>query len=106
MSTDNEVCSICEQHPEDILMLECTHDLCVNCAAEIYAKVSKKTSIFVCEICLAQTVLDRETIQCLESAALSLRRQQRPPQNMPVASIPALPPAPPRNKHGFCTEHK
>lgn len=27
-------CSKCQKVPEDILMLSCTHDLCLNCAAE------------------------------------------------------------------------
>ena len=29
-----EKCSICHSIPEDILMLSCNHDLCLNCAAE------------------------------------------------------------------------
>lgn len=67
---DSEICSICEQHPEDILMLECAHDLCVACAAEIYAKGmsgsgKKSSQAFTCEICLTQTTLDKDSVQCL-----------------------------------------
>jgi hypothetical protein len=91
MTTANDICAVCEQHPEDILMLECTHDLCVGCAAEIFSKANRKSSVFVCEICLAQTVLDRETVECLESAVKEIRKQtpkhtHNRSNNMPVAS--------------------
>jgi hypothetical protein len=106
MTTANDICAVCEQHPEDILMLECTHDLCVGCAAEIFSKANRKSSVFVCEICLAQTVLDRETVECLESAVKDMRKQtpkhtHNRSNNMPVASnntgpVASLPPIPPK----------
>jgi hypothetical protein len=76
-NNDNEICSICEQHPEDILMLECAHDLCVSCAAEIYSKGNKKSAIFTCEICLAQTILDKNSIHCLENSLQHMKGKTR-----------------------------
>lgn len=38
-------CSRCKKIPEDILMLSCTHDLCLQCAAERLSVELKKKKI-------------------------------------------------------------
>lgn len=37
-----EKCSKCGSFPEDILMLACSHDLCLNCAAKTLQKSENK----------------------------------------------------------------
>ncbi len=39
-----EKCSKCSCFPEDILMLACSHDLCLNCAAKTLQKSENKFS--------------------------------------------------------------
>jgi hypothetical protein len=39
MDSNFENCSICKINPEDILMVECGHDLCVRCASYVYKKL-------------------------------------------------------------------
>lgn len=63
---NDEVCSVCEAEPEDILILSCRHNLCLDCATEVY-NLNTKDDQIVCEICLAQTKLDEDTIVCLRS---------------------------------------
>jgi hypothetical protein len=38
---DNEECVICHQYNEQMLMLQCVHDPCINCAAIHYAEEFK-----------------------------------------------------------------
>lgn len=52
-----DTCSICERRPEDLLVLLCQHNLCVNCATEIY-HLNEAANPFICEICLSETPLD------------------------------------------------
>ncbi len=33
----NDVCQVCKQTNDDMLMLTCVHNPCVNCAASAYA---------------------------------------------------------------------
>ena len=37
-----QACTKCHSLPEDILMLACSHDLCLNCAADRLAFEMKK----------------------------------------------------------------
>lgn len=39
---DPQTCTKCNSLPEDILMLACSHDLCLNCAADRLAFEMKK----------------------------------------------------------------
>ena len=39
---DPQTCTKCNTLPEDILMLACSHDLCLNCAADRLAFEMKK----------------------------------------------------------------
>lgn len=39
---DPQSCTKCSCFPEDILMLACSHDLCLNCAADRLAFEMKK----------------------------------------------------------------
>lgn len=36
LADEPEKCAKCGQYPEDILMLSCNHDLCLNCAAVVF----------------------------------------------------------------------
>lgn len=48
-SMDPQSCSQCNEMPEDILMLACSHDLCLNCAADRLAfemKRKKNPNVF------------------------------------------------------------
>ncbi len=38
-------CSRCKKIPEDILMLSCAHDLCLQCAADRLAVELKKKKV-------------------------------------------------------------
>lgn len=35
----NDVCQVCKQSHDDMLMLSCVHNPCVNCAASAYAEI-------------------------------------------------------------------
>ena len=35
----NDVCQVCKQSNDDMLMLSCVHNPCVNCAASAYAEI-------------------------------------------------------------------
>lgn len=39
-----EKCSKCGNFPEDILMLACSHDLCLLCAAKVFQKSDSRYS--------------------------------------------------------------
>lgn len=39
---DDVCCAKCGNRPEDVLILTCDHNLCLNCAAENLAKGQKK----------------------------------------------------------------
>lgn len=39
---DPQSCTKCNNLPEDILMLACSHDLCLNCASDRLAFEMKK----------------------------------------------------------------
>ena len=34
----NDNCSICKKSSDQMLMLSCVHDLCINCAASSFAE--------------------------------------------------------------------
>lgn len=66
---DPQTCTKCSCLPEDILMLACSHDLCLNCAADRLAfemKKTKKANSIVCEFCYERTPLDAESVSELE----------------------------------------
>lgn len=58
----NDVCQVCKQTNDDMLMLSCVHNPCVNCAASAYAEIVHIKNgnpnvkllliqVYVCEIC-------------------------------------------------------
>ncbi|CAD8095977.1 unnamed protein product [Paramecium sonneborni] len=61
-------CSKCLKVPDDILMLTCSHDLCLICAARSFSQQQTKRSkkFFVCDICSSNTELDANSIYELE----------------------------------------
>lgn len=47
---DPQTCTKCNNLPEDILMLACSHDLCLNCASDRLAfelKKKKPATVFI-----------------------------------------------------------
>jgi hypothetical protein len=41
---DPQCCAKCKDFPEDILMLSCSHDLCLPCAAQRFGVEYRKNS--------------------------------------------------------------
>lgn len=74
---DPQACTKCGCMPEDILMLACSHDLCLNCASDRLAFEMKKnknanvsstfTQAIVCQECHQKTPLDTESINVLKN---------------------------------------
>jgi tripartite motif-containing protein 63 len=92
-ASPHDSCAICSKEPEDMLLLECAHNLCLDCATELFAAAPHHT--LQCEICFVQTGLDEETVACLSSLA---QQAHHPP-------YPA-PPLPPKELRGLqCVEH-
>lgn len=75
MSSEPQSCTKCGSLPEDILMLACSHDLCLDCAAERLALESKKKTAtgITCEFCNERTQLDADSIYELEKIMLDLQ---------------------------------
>ena len=90
MNEQTDQCAICSQQPEDMLILSCAHNLCLPCATELYA-ASSHPSLLQCEICLAATPLDSDTVNCL--AALAVPQSSPPPTPPPEAKVPKPPKA-------------
>ncbi len=63
--SDIVLCAKCNDNPEDILILTCEHNLCLNCAANnLHEQEQKQRNSFstvVCDICRSATVLDPES---------------------------------------------
>ncbi|CAD8114474.1 unnamed protein product [Paramecium sonneborni] len=72
-------CSKCQKVPDDILMLTCTHDLCLDCAAKSFStqQTKKKKKFFVCDACQSNTELDSNSIYELEKIHLAISYQDR-----------------------------
>ncbi|CAD8096258.1 unnamed protein product [Paramecium sonneborni] len=72
-------CSRCLKVPDDILMLTCSHDLCLLCAAKSFSQQQPKRSkkFFVCDICSSNTELDANSVYELEKLHLTTALQDR-----------------------------
>ncbi|CAK59010.1 unnamed protein product (macronuclear) [Paramecium tetraurelia] len=72
-------CSKCSKVPDDILMLTCSHDLCLLCAAKSFSMQQPKRSkkFFVCDICSSNTELDANSVYELEKLHLTNAIQDR-----------------------------
>ncbi|CAD8195008.1 unnamed protein product [Paramecium octaurelia] len=72
-------CSKCLNVPDDILMLTCSHDLCLLCAAKSFSQQPSKRSkkFFVCDICSSNTELDANSVYELEKLHLTTALQDR-----------------------------
>jgi len=82
-------CFKCGKTPEDILILNCSHNLCLDCAAERisnYSQISNTNlQTLVCETCETPTILDPPTANTL------IPRMRKSPQN-PTKSIRRISP--------------
>lgn len=84
---DPQACTKCGCMPEDILMLACNHDLCLNCASDRLAfemKKNKNTNVtptymqvIVCQECHEKTPLDAESINVLKNLIKPTASQPR-----------------------------
>ncbi|CAD8147852.1 unnamed protein product [Paramecium pentaurelia] len=72
-------CSYCQKVPDDILMLTCNHDLCLDCAAKSFSiqQAKKNKKFFVCDICQLKTELDSNSVYELEKIHLAQTLQDR-----------------------------
>ncbi|EGR34213.1 hypothetical protein IMG5_020770, partial [Ichthyophthirius multifiliis] len=61
-------CNNCRQLPEDILMLQCRHDLCLNCASLIFTSenINPDSKIITCLTCGKCTQLEKQTVYQLQ----------------------------------------
>ncbi|KRX06085.1 hypothetical protein PPERSA_09697 [Pseudocohnilembus persalinus] len=72
-------CSLCENFPDDILMLACNHDLCLQCAASSYYQEHDqqfKQNYLTCTICKEITHLDHSSVYELEKIAIDINQSQ------------------------------
>lgn len=78
MSDDQlEFCGRCRQYPENILMLSCSHDLCLDCAAQVFdspenSQAREKSGI-QCPQCRQVTQLDQSSIYELEKILIEMK---------------------------------
>jgi Zinc finger, C3HC4 type (RING finger) len=64
------LCSGCATYPEDVLMLTCSHDLCLQCSAKVLKDTktsSHRRDLIICKICSEATVLDEASVAELET---------------------------------------
>lgn len=105
--SDEEIlpCVMCEQHHEQMLMLTCMHDPCINCAAVHYCSTQPNTSqVYVCAKCGEYTELDSSSVAELQRVyhllKVSLSHKHRGRRDMiivaatQVAPIVAIIPVP------------
>lgn len=74
--SDEEIlpCVMCDQHHEQMLMLTCMHDPCINCAAVHYCSTQPNTSqvakhstqVYICAKCGEYTELDSSSVTELQ----------------------------------------
>ena len=78
----NDTCQLCKQQNDQMLMLACDHDPCINCAASAYAELvhiknddpnvhSLSIKVYICEVCGESTTLDRTTVAELSNLSKS-----------------------------------
>ncbi|KRX08380.1 hypothetical protein PPERSA_03374 [Pseudocohnilembus persalinus] len=81
-SVDQLECSKCGQYVEQVLALQCNHNLCLNCAAKSLSNDSKlsssgqQLSSLKCEICGVLTLLDPNSAQVLSEIRQNENLQQ------------------------------
>ena len=72
---DDLLCSQCNCKTDQVLMLSCEHNLCLNCAAKYLSKDNEQqnynnTQFVICEICGSRTEVDSETSRNILSSVL------------------------------------
>ncbi|EAR90990.2 B-box zinc finger protein (macronuclear) [Tetrahymena thermophila SB210] len=72
-------CTNCKQIPDDILMLSCDHDLCLNCAAIIFVSENLQTDsrLLTCLECGQSTELDQSSVFELQRINVELQIQKK-----------------------------
>jgi hypothetical protein len=78
-------CVICGQQHEQMLMLSCVHDPCINCAAIHYVEneprnskvTSSSTQIYHCAKCDQETELDSSSVQELQRVYNALKGRRK-----------------------------
>ena len=74
-SYEELLCSQCNCRTDQVLMLSCEHNLCLNCAAKYLSKDNDQrnnnnTQFVICEICGSRTEVDSETSRNILSSVL------------------------------------
>ena len=78
----SDTCQLCKQSNDQMLMLACDHDPCINCAASAYAELvhiknndpnvmNYLIKVYICEVCGESTQLDRSTVAELTNLSKS-----------------------------------
>ncbi|KAL4500547.1 hypothetical protein ABPG72_002971 [Tetrahymena utriculariae] len=66
-----DFCYECKKQPDNLLSLQCGHDLCLSCSSLQYYKFSFQKKNFTCQICGKVTPLDHSSIYELEKLIIS-----------------------------------
>jgi hypothetical protein len=61
---EQESCSYCQLVPEEILTMDCGHEICLTCARA--DAIFKGKPALVCRVCQARTLLPPETVSRLD----------------------------------------
>lgn len=62
---DSLECCKCGQQVEQILAMQCDHNLCLGCASKVVHKWQSITQAFICELCACPTQLDPTAVSVL-----------------------------------------
>ena len=78
---DDVCCAKCQARPEDVLILTCDHNLCLECAAQnLFEQQTMHQNTFqtvICEYCQSATVLDPESATELLELQQSINQKER-----------------------------
>lgn len=75
MDNHNNICSGCKKESDELLVLSCQHDPCINCVAKQYFsenrmqndfQLHRNNDYYLCTICYEETKLDDSTINELK----------------------------------------
>lgn len=94
MNEVSENCNLCNKPNDQMLMLSCVHDPCINCAASAFAEQihikgqSKEVpsiiiKLYICEICGEETLLDNSTITELTALANTVIKMPSKAKDLP-----------------------
>ena len=81
---------MCDQHHEQMLMLTCMHDPCINCAAVHYCSTQPSSSqVYICAKCGEYTELDSSSVAELQRVYQLLKVPPTPTLGQEEIRLPA-----------------